>query len=261
MNKVENKTSLFSVEAKIILVTGGSRGLGKEIALGLARHGARVVIAARDEKALEETSEYIRSQNNLCEYVPMDVASTEAVRKAVEEAQEKAGGTIDVLINNAGMNVDNVKAEDMKEPDWQKVLNVNLDGYFRLGTAVVKGMIAKGGGKIINMSSVLGTNPVPLAVAYCVSKGAVNHLTRAWALEWSRYNIQVNALAPSYIISDISRRNMSNEKFLKKVLSRIPAGRLGENEDLIGAVIFLASGASNYITGAVLPVDGGWSAT
>jgi NAD(P)-dependent dehydrogenase (short-subunit alcohol dehydrogenase family) len=253
--------NLFSVEDKIILVSGGSRGLGKEMAIGLAQHGAHVVIAARNERALEETAEYIRSQNNQCEYVFMDVASEEGVREAVKLAQEKAGGTIDVLINNAGMSADNVKAEDMDEADWQRVLDVNLDGYFRLGKAVVKGMIAKGGGKIINMSSVLSTNPIPLAVAYCVSKGAINHLTRAWALEWSRYNIQVNALAPSYILSDINREHLSNEKFMNKILSRIPAGRIGNPGDLIGAVIFLASGASGYITGAVLPVDGGWSAT
>jgi 2-deoxy-D-gluconate 3-dehydrogenase len=255
------RIDMFSVKDKIILVSGGNRGLGREISIGLARQDANVVIAARDENALIETSEAIKKQHKRCSYVRMDVTSEKDVQSAVVLAQEKACGVIDVLINNAGMSVENVKAEDMSEPEWQRVLDVNLNGYFRLAKAVVRGMIDKGSGKIINMSSVLGTNPVPLALGYCVSKGAVNQLTRAWAIEWSRYNIQVNALAPAYIRTDINRDRLTNEKFLKKVLERIPAGRIGEHEDLIGAVTFLSSSASDYITGAVLPVDGGWSVT
>ena len=253
--------NMFSVEDKIILISGGNRGVGREIATGLAQQDANVVIAARDEKLLIETSEAIKKQYKKCSYVRMDVTSEKDIQNAVALAQEKAGGTIDVLINNAGMSVENVKAEDMEESDWQRVLDVNLNGYFRLARAVVKGMIAKGAGKIVNMSSVLGTNPVPQAVAYCVSKGAINQLTRAWAVEWSRYNIQVNALAPAYILTDINRDRLSDGRFVKKILGSIPAGRIGEHEDLIGAVTFFSSSASNYITGVVLPVDGGWSVT
>jgi len=253
--------NMFSVEDKIILISGGNRGLGREIATGLAQQDANVVIAARDEKLLIETSEAIKKQHKKCSYVRMDVTSEKDIQNAVALAQEKAGGTIDVLINNAGMSVENVKAEDMEESDWQRVLDVNLNGYFRLARAVVKGMIARGAGKIVNMSSVLGTNPVPQAVAYCVSKGAINQLTRAWAVEWSRYNIQVNALAPAYILTDINRDRLSDGKFVKKILGSIPAARIGEHEDLIGAVTFFSSSASNYITGVVLPVDGGWSVT
>jgi len=254
------KTDMFSVKDKVIFVSGGNRGLGREIAVGLARLGANLVIGARDEKTLISTAEAIKQEHQRCSYVTMDVTSEEDVRKAIELAQEKAGGAIDVLINNSGMNVENVKAENISDSDWQQVLNVNLNGYFRLGKAAVKGMITRRSGKIINVSSVLGTNPVPLAVGYCVSKGAINQLTRTWAVEWSRYNIQVNSVAPAYILTDINKDQLSNEKFLEKILGRIPAGRIGEHKDLLGAIVFLSSASSDYITGAVLPVDGGWSA-
>jgi NAD(P)-dependent dehydrogenase (short-subunit alcohol dehydrogenase family) len=253
--------NIFSIENKLIFISGGNRGIGRAFAIGLSRQGAKVVIAARDEKSLEITSNLIRDEGNQCYYVTMDVASDKSVSGAVKWAQEISGGTIDVLINNAGITIENIKAEKWTDNDWLRVLDINLNGYFRLGKTVVKKMISTGSGKIINMSSVLGSNAVPMALSYCVSKGAINQLTRAWAVEWGRYNIQVNAVAPAYIPTDLTRANIEDKKFMKKIMFRTPLGRLGKKEDLLGIVTLLASNASNYITGAVIPVDGGWSAT
>lgn len=251
---------MFSVRDKVILISGGNRGIGRGIAMGLAEQGAFVIIAARDEKALIQTSELIKGRGNRCIYVSMDITSTESVEEAVRVAQERSGGRIDVLINNAGMSAENVKAEEMPESEWLKVLDINLNGYFRLGKAVAKDMIARRRGKIINMSSVFAINAPPLASPYSVSKAGINQLTRAWAVEWSRYNIQVNAIAPGYIYTDLTRERLENEKFKQKMLSRIPMGRFGEIDEIIGAVTFFASSASDYVTGVVLPIDGGWNA-
>jgi NAD(P)-dependent dehydrogenase (short-subunit alcohol dehydrogenase family) len=252
---------MFTVHGKVIFISGGNRGIGRGIAIGLAKQRAHVIIAARNEETLIETSEFINNQGYRCSYVRMDVSSEESVQNAVNTAEKMIGGAIDVLVNNAGMSVDNAKAEEISESDWLQVLNVDLNGYFRVGKAVVKGMIAKGAGKIINISSIFSFNPIPLASAYCVSKAAINHLTRAWAVEWARYNIQVNAVAPGYIVTDLSRERLEDEKFRKKIFSRIPMGRFGEVDDLIGAVTFFASKASDYITGVILSVDGGWCTT
>ena len=251
---------MFSIREKNIFISGGNRGLGRGIAIGLAQQGAHIIIAARDEKSLIETAEFIKNQGNKCTYVQMNITSTESIEKAVEFGQEKSGGTIDVLINNAAMSSDNVKAEEVPESDWLKAIDVNLNGYFRLGKTVVKGMIAKKAGNIINMSSILSFSATPLVSAYCVSKAAINQLTRVWAVEWARYNIQVNGVAPSYVLTDINRERLKDEEFERKILTRIPMNRLGEVNDLLGAFIFLASSASDYITGVVLPVDGGWGA-
>lgn len=251
---------MFSISEKNIFISGGNRGLGRGIAIGLAQQGAHIIIAARDEKTLIETTEFIKNQGNKCTYIQMDITSTESIEKAVELGQEKSGGAIDVLINNAAMSGENVKAEEVPESDWLKVIDVNLNGYFRLGKTVVKGMIAKRAGKIINMSSILSISATPLVSAYCVSKTAINQLTRVWAVEWARYNIQVNGVAPSYILTDINRERLKDEEFERKILTRIPMNRLCEVNDLLGAFTFLASSASDYITGVVLPVDGGWGA-
>jgi NAD(P)-dependent dehydrogenase (short-subunit alcohol dehydrogenase family) len=218
-----------------------------------------VVIAARDTDVLAAASELIRREGGACVSLPMDVRSEKSVESAVRMAQDLSGGAIDVLINNAGMSAGNASSENLSEDDWLKVLDVNLNGYFRLGKAAVKGMIARGTGKVVNISSVLGLTPTSYASPYCVSKSAINQLTKAWAIEWARYNIQVNALAPGFTATDMNRDRLQDERFLKRLLSRIPAGRLGSPEDLLGAVIFLASAASDYVTGTTLPVDGGWS--
>jgi 2-deoxy-D-gluconate 3-dehydrogenase len=251
---------LFSIENKIIFISGGNRGLGRELAIGLSRQGGRIVIAARNKKNLEKTANLIRNEGNRCWYVTLDVASNKSIANAVNSAKEMAGDTINVLINNAGITIDNVKAEEMADTDWLRVLNINLNGYFRLGKEVVKEMISNGSGKIINMSSVLGSTAAPLVSAYCVSKGAINQLTRAWAVEWGRYNIQVNAVAPTFIPTDLTKELIKDKKFMKKIISRIPLGRLGDTSDILGIVTFLASEASNYLTGTIIPVDGGWSA-
>jgi len=249
---------MFSVHDKVALVTGGSKGIGRSIALGLAEQGAKVILAARDREALSATQELIRNRGYACDYVAMDVTSEDSVFKAVKSAETIVSGAIDILINNAGMSAENVKAEEMEEVDWLHVMDVNLNGYFRVGKAVARGMIEKRSGKIINISSVLGTTAVPLGSAYCVSKGAINQLTKAWAVEWARYNIQVNAVAPAFISTDINRKQFEDEKFKKKILSRIPAGRMEEADDLIGPITFLSCKASDYVTGHVLNVDGGW---
>jgi NAD(P)-dependent dehydrogenase (short-subunit alcohol dehydrogenase family) len=259
-NESIREIAMFSINGKNILISGGSRGIGRGIAIGLAQQGAHLILAARDEITLSDTAEIIKDQGNKCTYVQMDITSTKSIERAVKLAQEKLQAPIDVLINNAGMSSENAKAEEVPESDWLKVIDANLNGYFRLGKAVAQGMIAKRGGKIINMSSILSVSATPLVSAYCVSKAGINQLTRVWAVEWARYNIQVNAVAPGYILTDINRERFENKDFQRKTLGRIPIKRLGEVNDLLGAFTFLASSASDYITGVVLPVDGGWGA-
>lgn len=248
------------LENKVAFVSGGSRGLGRAMSMGLAEAGAHVIVGARDVQALEETVDHIRDQGRRCHAVVLDVTSMENVRSALREAGREAGKPVDILVNNAGISTANTKAEDLPEKDWRTVLDVNLNGYFRMGLAAAQDMIRQRSGKIVNISSVLGETPAPLASAYSVSKAAINQLTRAWAVEWARYNIQVNAVAPAFVETELTKSQLQDPGFRQKLLSRIPAGRLGRPEDLIGALVFLASAASDYVTGVILPVDGGWSA-
>jgi NAD(P)-dependent dehydrogenase (short-subunit alcohol dehydrogenase family) len=259
--KLEGVLSLFALTGQVAVVTGGSRGLGRGIALALAAAGADVAPVSRTLTDLEVVAEEIRSLG--CRALPVaadvtDEASVQAmVRKVVDEM-----GHIDILINSAGI-VSLKPTIEFPVDEWQRIIDVNLRGTFICCKEVARVMLAAGGPrvhKIVNMSSVRGLQGRANDPAYPASKGAINLLTKSLAIEWAQKGINVNAIAPTFIRTDLNAHMLDDETTRKWVLSRIPMGRVGQIWDLFGAVIFLTSRASDFVTGQTLYVDGGWTA-
>ena len=245
----------FSVAGKSALITGASSGLGRHFANVLSEAGAKVVLAARRKDRLEEGVREIEAAGGTAIAIELDVTKEANVREAFEAASEAFGG-IDIVINNAGVPSSNWFV-DVGEDEWRKVMDVNLDGVFRVGQMAAQHMVARGkGGSIINIASVAGLTPVRLLSAYSASKAAVIQLTRSMALELSRDNIRVNALAPGYFTTDINREYLASPGG-EKLLSKIPFKRSGELDELDGALLLLASNAGSFMTGSILSVDGG----
>lgn len=249
---------LFSVRGKNILVTGASSGLGRGLCVAYARAGANIVAASRDIKKLEELAVEVRSSGSKALAVRTDVTSGSDVENMLEVALNEFEH-IDVLVNNAGMSIPGLLAEQVNEKDMQLIMDTNMKGVFLCGTTVARHMLDRGKGKIINMSSVLGQTVWKGASIYCVSKAAINQFTKAWAAEWASRNVTVNALAPTFIITDMNRHLFAKKDYHARVLNHLPMGRVGTIEDLIGPAIFLASSASDFLTGHVMSVDGGWT--
>lgn len=248
----------FNLNGKVALVTGSSRGIGRAMALGLAHFGADLVVVSRNYEECEKTAEEIRQMGRKALSVKCDVTKKSEVGELVAGAV-KEFGKIDILVNNAGMNIRKLLV-DYTEEDWDRVLNTNLKGIFLVGQAVARQMIAQRHGKIINISSILGGIGLPNQCAYASSKGGINQLTRVMALELAPYNINVNAIAPAYINTPMVQAWLSDPERYAQIVGNTALGRVGEPEDLIGPVVFLASDASNYLTGHILYVDGGWTA-
>jgi len=248
----------FKIDGKTIVVTGASRGLGRGLALAFARAGANLVLASRSLSELEGLAGEIRDLGREVLAVKTDVTDKKDVQRLVELSVAKFECP-DVLFNNAGMNISGLLSEDVTEEQFETILGCNLKGMFLCGTTFAKVMISRRRGKIINMSSILGERVWPRTSIYCTSKGALNQLTKTWAADWGGYNITVNALAPSFVITPLNERLFAQPEFRQKVLSHLPIGRIGAIEDIIGPAIFLASEASNYMTGHILTVDGGWT--
>jgi len=248
----------FRLDDKVVLVTGSTKGIGYGIALALARAGADVVINSRNQEDCDRVASEVRNLGRRSLGIAADLTKLDAIYKMVEEALQYFG-RIDVLINNAGTAITR-KAEDITEQDWDRVLNIDLKAVFFCSQAVGRFMIQRRKGKIINMASVLGLVGERQVLPYCVAKGGVIQLTRALALEWARYNIQVNALCPGYVITPMNEADLSQEKIYNHIVGKTPVRRLAKVEDLVGGAIFLASDASNYMTGQVLVIDGGWTA-
>lgn len=246
---------LTGLDGKTALVTGASKGIGKSIAAVLSESGVRVVCCARNENILIEACSEIEKGGGTAVPVRADVASPLDRRQLIERAISEFGG-IDFLINNAGIHMEK-EAMELSDEELLQAMEVNFFPMFSLSRDVARQMIPRGGGKIINIGSYWGQLGVPRQVAYCVSKGAVEAMTRCLAVEWARHNIQVNTVAPGHIMTDISKAAMENEKLRNIILRRIPARRVGEPEEVGYLVAFLCSQQSNYITGHIYYIDGG----
>lgn len=248
----------FSLNGKVCIVTGASRGLGRAMAVALAEAGADVVVTARTEPALVETANAIAAHGRRSLAVPCDVHDSKSVAAMVDRAIAEFG-RIDVLINNAGGG-DMKPLVEMSEEEWLRIVDLNVNSMFRLCKAVGPHMIEAGKGKVINMSSMYGLVGEKNVTAYCASKGAIIQFTRALALEWAQHNITVTALAPGYIYTERTSRVFDDPKVSAVLTSRVPLGRIGQPEELGPLVVYLSSDASDFMTGSVVVIDGGQTA-
>lgn len=246
----------FGLKGKIAVVTGGAQGLGLEMADTLAWAGADVVIAdVQEEKARQAATELAGKHKNRTLAVSLDVSKRASVEAASEEALT-AFGRIDILVNNAGVLVQK-SIEETRDEDWDFLMNINLKGAFICSQVFGRSMMANRSGKIINISSVGGFLGAENRILYGTSKSGIAQMTRLIATEWAKYNINANAVAPGYMITEMTAGNFCDPEKSGAFLSKVPLERFGQPKDLSGAVLFLASAAADYITGQVLFVDGG----
>lgn len=248
---------LFDLTGKTAIITGGGRGLGEQIAVGLAEAGANVVLCSRKKEACEDVADQVRKMGVKALALKCDITNANEVQAVIDETKREFG-TIDILVNNSGATW-GAPAQEMPLEAWQKVINVNVTGTFLMSQAAGRVMIEQGGGKIINIASVAGLGGIDPRVmdtiGYNTSKGAVITFTKDLAVKWGRYNINVNAIAPGFFPTKMTKVVIEEGK--DPILGSTPLGRFGTDDDLKGAALFLASNASNYVTGDVLIVDGG----
>jgi NAD(P)-dependent dehydrogenase (short-subunit alcohol dehydrogenase family) len=247
----------FSLNHKVALVTGSARGLGKACALALAHAGADIALGLRDVNSAKDLEKEIKAMGRKVIRVQMDVSTVKEIQNAVEKVI-KNYGRIDVLVNNVGVAPAN-PAEKVSEADYDLTMNLNVKAMFFTSQAVAKHMIEQRGGRIINMSSQAGKIALDDESVYCMSKAAVNHMTKNLASEWAKYDIHVNAVAPTFIETPGTEPWLKDPEFRQSVLDRIPLGRIGKPMEVAGVVVFLASDAASLITGEIVTVDGGWT--
>jgi len=253
------KEDLFKLTNKVAIITGGMGALGRAIAISLATFGADIVIADKVVKGVEQIKKEFADLNKKPFFIKADVSNLTDVNNMVKETLNKFG-KIDILVNNAGITKRG-PALTMDEGDWNKVIDVNLKGVFLCSQTVGKEMKRQKKGKIINVASILGQIGISNTLPYCASKGGVIQITKALAIEWAKYNINVNAIAPTFFDTPLTKPFLKQgEELYNYTMERIPLGRFGKPEDLAGAIVFLASNASDFITGHILNVDGGWLA-
>ncbi len=251
-----NSSEFFGLEGKTALVTGSAQGLGKDIALGLAQSGCTLVLA--DLVDAEETARQIGETGSRSISVKADISDEAEVEKVVARAVSEYG-KIDILVNNAGISqLSYTATEDLPVGEWDKIMAVNLRGTFLCCKHVGKQMIQNGGGSIISISSTAGTNGVVRAPAYCASKAGIILLTKSLALEWARHHIRVNAVAPHYLETELTKGLRASEKVYDGLVKQIPMRRFAKPKEVVGAVLLLSSPASSYMTGTVVVVDGGF---
>jgi NAD(P)-dependent dehydrogenase (short-subunit alcohol dehydrogenase family) len=248
----------FDLKGRVALVTGAARGLGRAISLALANAGAEVALGLRDISTGGSLVAEIEAMKRRALPLQMDVTHLDQVRQAVDETVAKFG-RLDILVNNAGLGPSN-PAEDVREEDFDLTVAVNIKGTFFTSQAAGRAMIRQRYGRIINLSSQAGFVALPTESVYCMTKAAVAHLTKCFAVEWGKYNITVNAVAPTFIYTPGTEEALSNNSFKAEVISKIALGRIGKPVDVAGAVVFLASPAASLITGETILIDGGWTA-
>jgi NAD(P)-dependent dehydrogenase (short-subunit alcohol dehydrogenase family) len=256
MMMVMHVTDQFKLGGQVAVVTGGSKGLGRAMAIGLAQAGARVAVVSRTTKLIEETASEIIENGGDAIAVTADVTKEDDIEHMTEEVCGKYG-TIDILINNAGIG-GGKKSVTLTVSEWDHMMNTNTRSIFLASRAVGKVMIKRKHGKVINISSVLGKVALAYSLHYGASKAAVIHMTKTLALEWAPFNINVNGIAPGWFLTEMTKDQQQGENE-KVLLRKIPFGRFGKPEDIVGLAIFLASPASDYITGETIFIDGGYS--
>ena len=243
---------------KTALVTGAAQGLGREIALALAQSGASLVLS--DIESPDDTAAAVEKTGVPWRTIPADITDEDQVKDMAARSAAKYG-KVDILINNAGVSqLSYTATEDLSKTDWETIIGINLTGTFLVCKHVGKKMIAAGGGSIVNIATTAGITGVPRAPAYCASKAGVILLTKSLALEWARYHIRVNAVAPHYLETPLTEGLRASEKIHSGLVKQIPMGRFGKPSEITGAVLFLASQASSYTTGSVIFADGGYLA-
>ncbi len=253
-----NLQKYFSLQDRIALVLGASRGIGQAIAEALAECGAHTILAARSADKLEGIARTIRERGDQASVVPIDVADFASIRSGVDRALQ-AHGRVDILVNVAGTNI-RKRAEDYTEQEYDHVLTTNLKGIFQATQLIGAAMKKQKRGKIINIGSLTTTIAFPYLAIYAITKGGLGQLSKVLACEWAPFNIQVNVIAPGFIITDLNRQMWQKQEMLDWLASTQPNPRPGTPEDIAGLAVFLASPAADYITGQVIHVDGGKTA-
>ncbi len=257
MKKSEQEYPNFKLNGKVAMVTGAARGLGRACALALAHEGADIALGLRDVTTAADLEQEIKAMGRKVIRLQMDVSDLQQINDAVTRVV-KTFGKINILVNNVGIAPGN-PAENVTEEDFDHTINLNLKGTFFTAQAVGKQMIKQGSGCIINMSSQAGFIALDNESVYCMTKAGVNHLTKNLASEWAKYNINVNAVAPTFIETPGTEPWLKDRAFRQSVLDRIPLGRIGKPMEVAGAVVFLASDAASLITGEIMLIDGGWT--
>ncbi len=249
----------FSLAGKTVVVTGAGRGLGRAIAEGVAEAGADVVAVSRTPEELEATARAVRDLGRRALVVPADVTKLGDIDQVIERTLAEFG-RIDVLVNNAGMNKLQY-AVDVTEESWDSIMNLNLKASFFFSQRAGRVMIEqRRGGKIVNVTSQMSLVGYYKRAAYCASKGAVAQFTKVLAIEWAEHGINVNCVAPTFVETAMTAPMFADESFREEVIRRIPMGKIAQPKDVVGAVIYLSSSASDFVTGHTLLVDGGWVA-
>ena len=249
---------LFDLKGRVAFITGGNGGIGLGMAKGLAAAGASIIIAGRNEQKAKAALAALAVLGAKAEFAQLDVSQEASCKAAIDAAAEKFGG-LDILVNNAGTSV-RKQPQELTAQEWHQVMNINLTAAFLCSQATYPHMLRRGGGKIINIGSMMSIFAMSYAAPYAASKGGIVQMARALAVAWAKDNIQVNTILPGWVDTDLTRSAREQVPGLnEKVLARTPAQRWGKPDDFAGVAVFLASPASDFVTGVAIPVDGGYS--
>ncbi len=249
---------MFDLKGRVCVVTGGGRGIGKSIALALARHGGEVIVTGRSEDTLKQAVDDFRSEGLTAHWLAADMQDEAQVVRLAETVAKRFGPAA-VLVNNAGVNAIYKGAEKTTLDEWNTIIGTNLTGVFLTCREFGRQMLAAGRGSIVNISSIGGRTGLARTAAYCASKGGVELLTKSMAIDWAPKGVRVNCVAPAYIETDLTQGLAAHPVLGAKITGRTPMGRFGRTDEIAGAVVFLACDASSYLTGESIAVDGGWT--